>query len=302
MKGLKPLLWLLPSIAAMAWFESQWPQFSLWIFVGLTLTVGFAHGALDVWLLLDAKGQLMKHRFVVYGLSVVVLAAVLSAFPGIALIALLLLSLWHFGEQPDTLGIDTKIQSLLRIVQGGASVMLPVLLKAEEMKLWVQAIVPESSVWAWPTWVGMAGLWLALLVAAVAVVQPWRANARELVMQPAMQVLAWELLILLLLNVFLSPLLAFALFFGLYHCGMHVWRMRLLKPRQMGAWPYVLLGLTLLITWLGLAWLWRQMPMLANVSQWQGDWLRWLVVALAAVTLPHLVLVSQARVRLFSTA
>jgi Brp/Blh family beta-carotene 15,15'-monooxygenase len=285
MKGMKQLLWILPCIAAMVWFESQWPQFSLWIFVGLTLTVGFAHGALDVWLLLDAKGQLMKHRFVAYGLSVVVLAAVLLPFPGIALIALLLLSLWHFGEQADTLGIDVKIQSLLRIVQGGASVMLPVLLKASEMKLWVQAIATESSAWAWPVWV-----------------QPWRANARELVIQPAMQVLAWEMLILLLLNVLLSPLLAFALFFGVYHCGLHVWRMRLLKPRQMGAWPYVLLGLTLLITWLGLVWLWLQMPMLANVSQWQGDWLRWLVVALAAVTLPHMVLVSQARARLFSTA
>jgi hypothetical protein len=85
----------------------------------------------------------------------------------------------------------------------------------------------------------------------------------------------------------------------LYHCGMHVRRMRHLKPRQMGAWPYVLLGLTLLITWFGLAFLWLQMPMLANASQWQGDSLRWLVVALAAVTLPHMVLVSRARARLF---
>jgi hypothetical protein len=68
-----------------------------------------------------------------------------------------------------------------------------------------------------------------------------------------------------------------------------------------GVLPWVLLGMTLLITWLGLALLWWRMPAVANVTHWQGDWLRWLVVALAAVTLPHMVLVSRARARLFPT-
>jgi Brp/Blh family beta-carotene 15,15'-monooxygenase len=299
---MKHMLWLLPIIAAMAWLEAQWPQMALWLFVGLTLTLGFAHGAMDVWLLMDAKRKVVMRHFATYGGCVIVLAAALSLFPGIALIALLLLSLWHFGEQADTLPVEGKIQSLLRIVQGGASVMLPVLLSGQELKGWVQAIAPESSQWVWPVWVGMAGLWLALLVAAIAVVQPWRAGAQEVAKHVAMRTLVGELIVLILLNALLSPLLAFALFFGVYHAGMHVWRMRLLQIRDAGALPWVLLGMTLVITWIGLAVLWWHMPLLAQPQQWQGDWLRWLVVALAAVTLPHMVLVSRARARLFPSS
>jgi Brp/Blh family beta-carotene 15,15'-monooxygenase len=300
---MKHMLWLLPSIAAMGWAEHQWPQIALWIFVGLTLTLGFAHGAMDVWLLMDAKQNVVMRHFAAYGACVIVLAAVLSPFPGIALIVLLLLSLWHFGEQADTLPVEARIQSLLRIVQGGASVMLPVLISAQELRVWVQAIAPESSHWVWPVWVGMAGLWLALLVAAIAVVQPWRTSAAEVAKHVAMRALAGELIALVLLNALLSPLLAFALFFGVHHSGMHVWRMRFLQMREAGTLSWVLLGVTLVITWVGLAVLWWQMPLLAQPQQWQGllqgNVLRWLVVALAAVTLPHMVLVSRARARLF---
>jgi Brp/Blh family beta-carotene 15,15'-monooxygenase len=302
MDAMKHVLWLLPSTVGIAWVERQWPQMALWIFVGLTLTLGFAHGAMDVWLLMDAKRKLVMRQFAAYGACVIMLAAALSPFPGVALIALLLLSLWHFGEQAESIPLDAKIQSLLRIVQGGASVMLPVLMSAQNLKVWVQAIAPESSHWVWPVWVAMAGLWLALLVAAIAVVQPWQAKARDVAQHVAMRTLAWELVILLLLNALLSPLLAFALFFGLYHCGMHMWRMQLLQRREAAALPWVLLGMTLLITWLGLALLWWRMPELAQPQQWQGDGLRWLVVALAAVTLPHMVLVSRARVRLFPSS
>jgi beta-carotene 15,15'-dioxygenase len=306
MVAMKHMLWLLPSIVGIAWAEHHWPQMALWIFVGLTLTLGFAHGAMDVWLLTDVKWQVVLRHFAAYGACVIVLAALLSPFPGIALIVLLLLSLWHFGEQADTLPVEAKIQSLLRIVQGGASVMLPVLISAQELRMWVQAIAPESSHWVWPLWVGMAGLWLALLVAAVGVVQPWRASAQELVKHVAMRTLAGELVFLLLLNALLSPLLAFALFFGVYHSGMHVLRMQLMQKREAAALPRALLGMTLLITWMGLALLWLQMPLLAQPQQWQGqlqgDGLRWLVVALAAVTLPHMVLVSRARARLFPSS
>jgi Brp/Blh family beta-carotene 15,15'-monooxygenase len=302
------VLWLLPGIAALAWAERQWPQIALWIFVGLTLTLGFAHGAMDVWLLLDDRQRVSIRQFAYYGASTLALAAVLLPFPSIALIILLLLSLWHFGEEAAVLQMEAKLQYLLRIVQGGASVMLPVLLSAQELRGWVMLITPSSGAWVWTVWVAMAGLWLALLVAAIAVVQPWRAKAAEKALQEpqyiAMRTLLFEAAALVLLNLFLSPLLAFALFFGTYHAGMHVWRMqRMQQMQQKGAraLPWGWLGITLLITWAALAWLWWQMPSLAlaQPSRGEGDWLRWLVVALAAVTLPHMVLVSKARARLF---
>ena len=288
-------LWLLPALLALAWAERQWPHLALWSFVLLTLTLGFAHGAMDVLLLRDAQGRVMIKRFAMYLGSVVLLAAALISFPGVALLALLLLSLWHFGEQAASMQADAKHRILLRIVQGGASVMLPVLLSGLDLKVWVTAIAPESIGWVWPAWVGMAGLWLALLVAAIAVIQPWRAGA----LNAGMQVLAGELAALVLLNALLSPLLAFAIFFGLYHSGFHVWRMRRLQQREDLASPWLLLSATLLLTWAALAVLWWQLPMLAQPARWEGEWLRWLVVALAAVTLPHMVLVSQARERLF---
>lgn len=289
------LLWLLPALLALAWAERQWPSVALWSFVLLTLTLGFAHGAMDVMLLRDAQGRVMFKHFAMYLGSVLVLAAALLSFPGIALLVLLFLSLWHFGEQAVLLHEDERHQLLLRMVQGGASVMLPVLLSGMDLKVWVAAIAPESTSWVWPLWVALAGLWLALLVAAIAVIQPWRAGA----LVGGLQVLMWELVALVLLNALLSPLLAFTLFFGLYHSGMHVWRMRSMQQREDQALPWLLLSITLLLTWTALAILWWQMPILAQPAQWGGDSLRWLVVALAAVTLPHMVLVSRTRDRLF---
>jgi beta-carotene 15,15'-dioxygenase len=296
---MKHLLWLVPSIAIMAWLESQWPAMALWSFVALALTIGFAHGAMDVWLLMDAQPRAALRSFGAYGLCVALLAAALLPFPGVALVALLLLSVWHFGEQALTLLIDAKIAHLLRVVQGGASVMLPVLFSAAPLQATVQKIAPLSSAWVWPVWVALASLWLALLIAAIAVVQPWRASAKDLMKHTAMRTLMGELAILVLLNALLSPLLAFALFFGLYHSGMHLRRMFFIQ-RHREAWHWVMLGLALVITWAALAWLWWRMPAPSLASFEEGAALRWLVVALAAVTLPHMVLVSRQRERLFS--
>jgi beta-carotene 15,15'-dioxygenase len=296
---MKHLVWLVPFIAIMAWLESQWPVMALWGFVALALTVGFLHGAMDVWLLMDARPRAALRSFGAYGLCVALLAAALLPFPGVALVALLLLSVWHFGEQAMMLPIEARIAHLLRVVQGGASVMLPVLFSAASLQGTVQKIAPSSSGWVWPMWVALASLWLALLIAAMAVVQPWRTSAKDLMKHTAMRTLMGELGFLALLNALLSPLLAFALFFGLYHSGMHLRRMLLVQQHR-GAWHWAMLGLTLVVTWAALAWLWWRMPAPSLASFEEGAALRWLVVALAAVTLPHMVLVSRQRERLFN--
>ena len=284
-------LWLAPCLAALGFLERIWPSLALVVFVVLTLSLGFAHGAMDIFLLRDARGKLGVRACAMYAMAALMLAVVLSFFPGIALIVLIALSLWHFGEQAHLEQSDQKLAWLLRAVQGGSSVMLPVLISPHALLPWVKAITGADAAWVWPLWVGAAALWCACLLAACAVVRPWQADTEK--------TLWLELIALLALNVVLSPLLAFALFFGVYHACTHIWRMRRLQQRSGKRWLDGLLLGTVVATWVGLAALlwWMSGQQLSAVDA--GLWLRWLVVALAAVTLPHLILISRNRQSLF---
>jgi beta-carotene 15,15'-dioxygenase len=278
-------------VMALMWAERHWSLFGLWIFVGLTLTLGFAHGALDVWLMRDAKGGLNWLWMFFYALSVVAVAALVMPFTGVALILLIALSIWHFGEEAASHALALEKRLAMRFVQGGASVMLPVLLSPQALKPWIEAMTSTSLTWVWGAWLGMAWIWVAALVALICFGRPWR--------EKPTQALWLEIAALLLLNLFLSPLLAFALFFGLYHSLWHIWRMRrllLLAPQRL-AWTW--LAVVLCITWAALAMLWWQWPQAVLVRSLDVSVLNVLVVALAAVTVPHLLLVYRARQQLF---
>jgi beta-carotene 15,15'-dioxygenase len=289
---LKHAVWFVPTLLALAWVERQLPMLALGVFVALTLSLGFAHGAMDIFLLRDVHDRFALKDSLVYALAVVLLAAALAPWPGVALIVLILLSLWHFGEQAHFEHANQPVAWLLRLVQGGSSVMLPVLLSPNALLPWVKSIAGAHASWVWPVWVGMAALWCALLLAAFVLIRPWSASAAKTL---------WiELAALIVMNILLSPLLAFALFFGLYHSGAHVWRMLRFQKRDGKLLDQKLWMATLGLTWLALAALWWWMPMQALTIEDAGTWLRWLVVALTAVTLPHLVLISRARDRLFA--
>lgn len=286
------LFWLVPGLLLLSWIERQWPSLALVVFVVLTLSLGFAHGAMDIFLLRDLQGKLEIRACGAYALAAGVLAAALAVWPGVALIALIALSLWHFGEQAHFEHLEQRAAWLLRMVQGGASVMLPVLLSPHALQPWVKAIAGVDAAWVWPLWVAIAGLWCACLLAAAVVMKPWQAGTHK--------TLWMELIALIALNLALSPLLAFALFFGLYHAAMHIWRMRRLQQHDGGVLLDPLLVTTLAATWLALAALFWWMLERSFARLDAGLWLRWLVVALAAVTLPHLILVSRSRQRLFA--
>ncbi len=285
------LLWLLPFLLTLAWLERQWPMLAWLFFVVLTLSIGFTHGAMDIFLLRDSHNRLALKDCLIYAGAVLGLAVVLMPWPSLALIVLILLSLWHFGEQAHHAHAPQPEAWLLRGVQGGSSVMLPVLLSPDALLITVKSISDAQAAWVWPLWVGMAGLWAALVLVALVLIKPWRKGTSKTL---------WvELAALILLNLLLSPLLAFALFFGMYHSAVHIWHMRQLQQREGKAWQDWLLFLTMLITLIALAGLMGWMSRQAFAVTDAGQWLRALVVALAAVTLPHLVLVSRNRHRLF---
>jgi beta-carotene 15,15'-dioxygenase len=259
-----------------------------WILLALCLSLGMAHGAMDILLLLREKQAVQ--RSAAYGAAVVVLAAVLAPMPAVALLLLLVMSVWHFGEQNFLERSPGWQRMTLRLGLGGASVMWPVLLSPTPMQTLLSQVFPHQWAWLWPAWRILAWLWVAVMVIAVigCLMQrgPWR--------------WLFEVASLAVLYVLLTPVLAFSVYFGLYHSVMHIWRMlRISMPSQVGYWLWA--G-TLALTWLALAALAWRMQVSANLSDVAAATtalLPWLIVALAAVTLPHLMLVGRAQSLLY---
>ncbi len=263
--------------------EAGWPALGWWAFVLLSLTLGFGHGALDGVLLVAQFKPLGKAIWVGGGylLCVLVAALVLSQSTGLALLALLLMSLWHFGQAHN--------QSMLhRIGVGGASVMWPVLLASQTLGALLAPVLGDSFGWVWPVWRGLAWLWLAVAVVSL---------LKTLLAQQPLAVAA-EVASVGLLYLVLSPLLAFALFFGLYHCGLHIRQVHEAVRRNTPStgynkWQLMALLVTLVATAALMAVLWTYLAQPAwRDTTLNTQVLQWIIVALAAVTLPHLVLIS----------
>jgi Brp/Blh family beta-carotene 15,15'-monooxygenase len=285
----------LAGLWALAALEARWPPLAWWAFVVLSLTVGMGHGALDAVLLLWQFKPVGKAVAIsaVYLLAVVLAAMALSLSVGAALLILVGMSLWHFGEM-------YRSHVLRRVAVGGASVMWPVLVAADAMQALLEPVLAGSLPWVWAAWRGMAWCWLAvaLVTLLLAVGQRWRKPALNLFTdaEDALRPMAIEIAAVLVLYLAVSPLLAFALYFGLYHCMAHVARVQRALASRSGV-PRTQSALVLVasvgVTALLMVALWRWLP----AAQFQGyangaQVLQWLVVALAAVTMPHLVLVS----------
>jgi beta-carotene 15,15'-dioxygenase len=292
---------LLLVLLALRTIEARWPPLAWWAFVLLSLTIGFGHGALDALLLL---GQFKPHSKALL-VSAAYLACVLLAGWALswsvpfALLALVLMSVWHFGELHSA-------NVWTRICLGGASVMWPMLVARDAMAQLLQGALGPGFDTVWVTWQVLAGGWLVLVLATALVWlvrrlvkqqkltgsdQGWTAGTPSIALRAAI-----EISVVLCAFLVLSPLLAFALYFGLYHCLAHVARVRRALAAHTG-FAFSRYGAALvasaLATAILLLLLWRFLP----PASWldgasHGRAMQWLVVGLAAVTLPHLLLVS----------
>lgn len=280
-------LWLLA-----AWGEQRWPAVGLWVMLGLSLSTGLLHGALDALLLLqrfDSRARALGMAGL-YLAAVLVTGALLNDHPTLALFALIAMSAWHFGEPFGRWVGQTQMQTpalaaLTRVVLGAAPVLLLPWTQANEA---TDALLPWLPAEALQAWRGLGLIWLGLFAAWAWVggLPHWRAYRQ-----------AWaELLAVLLLNLSLSPLLAFALYFGAYHAPVHIWRVWRAGTAAPLPWTAAAVAavIAVLLLTAGLGALLWQLP---GVDRWQtavaGDALRWLIVALAALTLPHLLLISR---------
>jgi len=294
----QPWSWLALAVAALVallYLDQSFAQTGLWLFVGLALTTGFFHGALDIVLLQrEFPGARRLAGALVLYVASAVLLAMLCAYSGWLMVLLLLaMSVWHFGEPYGRWAQDAWVH---RVVAGGAPVMLPALLSAVAIKDILTVAVGADALWAWTVWQAMAWLWLGLCGAGLLTLR------HRLFCKPL-----WaEVGAIVVLNMVFSPLTAFALYFGLLHASDHIRRVALRQPAKAigaelstarsasamaGLAPVLITCLATGLLLLALAW---YLSSAANVY-WreQSAVLRWILIALTAVTLPHLILVSR---------
>jgi beta-carotene 15,15'-dioxygenase len=286
---------LVSAAAALLALDRLQAHAGLIVLIVLVGTVGTVHGVLDALLM----ARHLKHARSgwwaggLYLLATIATALVLQPQPGLALMLLLGLSIWHFGERFDHLTRPSLLQrAVQRWVRGGAPVLMPALVArpALEPLLGVAAAgdaVATSQLWA--AWSVLAGAWLFVACGWLlwAFVWPQRepTNRRQIVLELG-GVAALYLLV--------SPLMAFALYFGVYHAGGHILRVlaqspagtlnRLWKdPRLVGVFALTLLLGALLV---GL----MQAP--AAAFSLPDVALRSVILALAAISIPHVLLIT----------
>jgi len=240
---------------------------------------GLPHGALDPWVawrvgLWQGRWGFVAFNLAYVGIAALVIAAWLLA-PGPSLALFLAISAWHFAGdwRPDLPG-------WARAVAGSALLALPAWRWPGQVDTSFALLAgADGSVIA--GWLAVAAPWLAAGMAAVALVALRRSRAT-----------AVELLAVAALALLLPPLV----YFIVYFCALHSLRhLRIAardadagSRRRMAGVALLYTALTLLAA--ALAWPWLAATG-ASASVPGADLLRLVFIGLAALTLPHMLVV-----------
>ena len=255
------------------------PQVQLLVMAAVIILLGVPHGALDT--VFVQRAYRMSHVgswaafIVLYFVPVVAVVVLWSIAPLLFLAGFLLISIFHFSGDPVP---GTPL--VVRLLYGGAIVVLPTLWHADEVTMLFSLLVgpaPASimvsilSPLAWPWLVGLA---LAAMVAC-------RRDG----------VAAGELAAVALLATVAPPLPAFTIFF----CGMHSARHILRTVYYVGAehWRVLLLAGGLPI--IGIVGMFAVALLLPSVLAIDVRVIRIVFVGLAALTVPHMAIVERIR-------
>ena len=265
-------------IASVSGFQLE-PRHELLAMGTLVLLLGMPHGAFDVVIarqlvvVADLKGWALFWLGYA-GLSAAVVALWLVA-PSIFLCAFLIVSAWHFGGDPEA-----GVSWLRRVLYGGAMIVLPALLHGAELRRLLGLVAgPASAAFVMPVLGLLAGPWLAATVLACAL----QARTARLA--------ACESAALAVLALVAPPLAAFSVYFCAMHSPRHILRTLANLPAAeardavaLALWP----TLAVLVTAVLFGFLATDLPVEARVMQL-------VFVGLAALTLPHMVLLEHAR-------
>lgn len=271
------LAWL--TLVVSLWLPRPDAQVQLAVLAPVILLLGVPHGALDIVFVRQLTSVQSAAGWSLFTIAYLATAASVVAlwwfFPGFFLATFLLISALHFSGDPEG-----QTPALFRMLYGGAVIFCPLTLHAAEVSQLfaplagvaaAQAITAALQWAAWP-WVAAIG------VAAIAGAKRDLARSIELVSITALLSLA-------------PPLFGFTIFFCCMHSARHVLRARdysragtLRHLLRIAAWPMIVTVACVAIIW----WLSDGKPLDLRLAQL-------LFVGLAALTVPHMLVVERVR-------
>ena len=262
-------------------------------FLVFTLSIGVFHGMLDI-ILLKNKPFAQKHFLLIYGAIALATCILISVFFGLAIIFLLALSVWHFGEQQGSSN-SIKQSVLRRFVLGTSSLAAAFLLGGSDISVILTALLNESA-WltiswlnlTWQSWRWLSYAWLFLfcvyLIGKLYKQQFFDADIAEIAV-------VWFAFLLL------PPLVAFSLYFAAYHALRHIRDvlpdLNTIKTHKKALILTALASASMLgaVLWLFSG---------QNISTFTSQAiLQATIVLLVAITLPHAILISLWRNKLY---
>jgi beta-carotene 15,15'-dioxygenase len=292
---------------------------SMVILVLSMLIFGIAHGALDhlvatkLWRQFVSNANAgaafqptsaLKFQFIfllAYAALALLVVVIWHHFPVYSLVFFLVISAFHFGEDlrlvetlKSTLWPQLFLRTSASIVLGGAIIVTP----------WVFHTADVTAIFAWLSrtapadWQGeffLRGLWIYLALLSILLITLAR-NVQFV------DFLEW--LAIVLLFIFAPPLVAFALFFSFLHALQHMVKLSdflyrdQFSPRQaflranLAALPLTLMTVvaSIAVWWYWLSLAPDQQSLL--VSQTEQRIAEILFIGLAALTMPHMLLVA----------
>ena len=274
------------------------PFHELWAAGALIALLGMPHGAFDVVFARRLFGVVGAKGWALFSLLYIGLAAAVVGVwwvaPTFFLCAFLACSALHFGGDPAA---GTSV--LARGLYGGAVIVLPALWHGPELQQLLALVAgPASAALVAPVLGQMAALWLAgLALAAALLARTSRLAAAELAALAALSVTA-------------PPLVAFTVYFCAMHSPRHVLRtlagfsrLEIRNAWGMAKWPTlaVLVVLVVSMVWMGVLAAAAGGTALEVIDGRPGGppmpaWAMQIIfVGLAALTLPHMVLLERAR-------
>jgi Brp/Blh family beta-carotene 15,15'-monooxygenase len=256
-------------------------QTELILVAALIIILGVPHGALDTLFARELYGVNSATAWIKFSVIYLIMAALVVVLwymaPLLFLVGFIGISIAHFSGDPDG-----ETGWFIRIIYGGSIIFIPVLKHPKEIADVFSLLVGEKSSQALMPW--MSGLALPWLLALSGVV---------IYLIVKKSPLSFEFLCLGLIAYFVSPLISFTVFF----CGMHSAR-HIIRTAAFAKYsqPVLLLG-AMLLPMLGV--------LVMSVASWymlknqslDGRVVQIVFVGLAALTVPHMALVEQVRVK-----
>ena len=255
------------------------PLHELLVVGALISLLGMPHGAFDVVFARKLFGVVDLQGWALLSLLYIGLSAAVVGFwfvaPTLFLCAFLVCSALHFGGDPAT-GAST----FTRCLYGGAVIVLPALWHGPELQRLLGLVAgPASAAFVAPVLSQMAAPWLGATALAC------------LLLARTSRLAAWELVTLAALSVAAPPLVAFTVYFCAMHSPRHILRTLASYPGfeirnalVMALWPTLAVLATLAV-----------IGALSSGRSIQEGVMQIVFIGLAALTLPHMVLLERAR-------